>query len=124
LGKRWTENQFVEESKRAVHPFDQKVILDPDLARCVFEAATRGPADLAKYRAEVVKKYLSLAKDFADEEKKLHRDLPPSVEKVVKGKRILLFAKMLRDCDHDDVGVAWLLVYGIRLIGELADLGF
>jgi hypothetical protein len=44
-----------------------------------------------------LKKYFDLDKDHRDEEATLHAQLHPSVQKVVRGRRILLFKKMLRD---------------------------
>jgi hypothetical protein len=46
------------------------------------------------------------------------------VQKVVRGKRILLFKKMLRDISFDDEAVASLMIHGVELTGELPDLPF
>ena len=87
-----------------------------DVARCLYEAAVTGPAGLAKLRAEALRKYIKLADEYSKEEAELHASLHPSIRKVVQNKRVLLFAKMLKDCDFNDVAVAFLLVHGVRLV--------
>ena len=45
------------------------------------------------------------------------------VKQIVEGKRILLFKAMLKEIRYDDVGVADLLVTGVRLVGDLPRVG-
>ena len=65
----------------------------------------------------------SKTKDLGKEEKKIHEKLNPSVERVVRRKKILLFKEMLSDINYDDVAVADLLMTGVDLVGKLERIG-
>ena len=82
------------------------------------DAALLGPKGLVRKRDSAVKRYEDLAETLAPRERDLHRTLNPEVEAVVADKRILLFKRMLADISYDDMGVADLLVTGVRITGE------
>eukprot|EP00973_Karenia_brevis_P051938 7214999-Karenia_brevis.AAC.1 len=63
--------------------------------------------------------YRRVACDMEEQERDLHKKLHPDVERVVADKRILLFRRMLKDIDYDDVAVAEYLVGGVKVVGDL-----
>ena len=85
--------EFVGRAAQAQHPLQAPQVLSPSSTKVIFDSATKGPKWVIKQRAMALKKYLDLDKDFRDEEASLHAQLYPSVQKVVRGKRILLFKK-------------------------------
>ena len=119
IGIKWTMKQFAHQAVTMKHPFDQKVRLPTAQARVVYEAATIGPSAVRRRRKEVLEHYEKIAAQLAPDEKKLHQKLNPKVERIVSEKKILLFKRMLKDIEFDDVEVADLLVTGVKLIGEL-----
>ena len=77
-----------------------------------------GPAEISNYRTKVIQDVLKLRKSLALEEAELHRNLSPHVAKVVKGKRILLFQKLVMDNNYDDMEVVSFLSNGVDLTGS------
>ena len=58
-----------------------------------------------------------LAKQLESQEKSLHAKLPESVEKVVSGKKILLWQKVLEQNGYDDLEVVKFMKEGVVLVG-------
>ena len=58
-----------------------------------------------------------LAKQLEGQEKELHDNLPDSIEKVVKGKKILLWQKLLEQTGYDDMEVVKFMKEGVPWVG-------
>ena len=76
------------------HPFDALFLDDLAISSLSWRMKS-SPAEIASYRAAVLRFWTDAASELAPQEKALHRSLHPDVEQVVGGKRILLFSKML-----------------------------
>eukprot|EP00435_Cladocopium_sp_Y103_P025636 s2471_g6.t1 len=59
-----------------------------------------------------------LAKQCEQQEKELHASLPPCLQKVLQGKRLLVWKKLLEKFDYDDMGVFDFMVSGVDLVGK------
>ena len=57
------------------------------------------------------------AKQLQLQENALQESLPTSMQKVLAGKRLLLWEKLLRKYDYDDLGVVEFMKQGVRLVG-------
>ena len=123
VGIFWNEVEFVEQSKKVIHPFDREVILPQRIAACVHFAAESGPKGVEEYRHRMLEWYRRRAAELEVEERALHAEMNPEVEKVVRDKRILLFKEMLADVCYDDMGVVDLLILGVRIMGKASATG-
>ena len=56
-------------------------------------------------------------KTLESQEKSLHAELPESVEKVVNGKKILSWQKLLEQNGYDDLEVVKFMKEGVLLVG-------
>ena len=58
-----------------------------------------------------------LAKKFESDETQLHSSFEPWFEKVVKGKRLILWKHLLEQFNFDDMGVTDFMTSGVPLTG-------
>ena len=123
IGTHWTPSQFVAEALKVDHPYDKEVTLPPSVAQTFVEIAQLGPKALRDLRDGTLAHYENRRKDLEAEERALHAKLDPGVEATVKDKNILLFKEMLIDCGYDDIAVADLLIFGVRVVGLLERIG-
>ena len=109
--------QFVSLAMGVQHPMDATEHL---------EAVTRYALEFnLKYPPHVVmlerKKNLLqarlLAKQFEQQEKQLHESLPPSLQKVLHGKQLLVWKKLLERYEYDDMQVYDFMASGVKLTG-------
>ena len=118
-----TPLEFLNKAKKLVHPFDRPVVVPPKVAAAICRSASLGPGALANHRSTTLKYYENKASSLQQAEDSLHSKLESGIQEVVKTKRILLFKEMLRDIGYDDLGVADLLVTGVKIVGTLPKIG-
>ena len=123
VGIQWPMEDFVTEATKVQHPFDEEVKVPQRIAQAIYNIAKLGPKGVAVKRRQTLKYYSDLMKSSAMEEAEVHKTLHKDVEKIVKGKNILLFERMLRDVWYDDMAVSEILSTGVRLIWELEEIG-
>ena len=124
VGIGWLTDEFLHRSKSVIHPFNGNTVISPVDAEVLWENATKGPTAIEKIRRDTILKYTLEKVKLASKERELHAKLDSSVEKVVAEKNILLFKKMLEDTGYDDVGVHYLLMLGVRLLGVAEPMPF
>eukprot|EP00435_Cladocopium_sp_Y103_P008155 s2534_g2.t1 len=100
------------------HPMDSTAVLPDLLKRTVFKLLTTEPHDLARERLEMLKFYRMRAEQLQAQEEELHRSLPPHVQQVVEGKRILLLEERLNATAFPDLQVIEDFKSGVDLVGE------
>ena len=70
-----------------------------------------------------LKRQLNLAKirrlklQLAKEEESLHASLHPEVERVLRGKNLLLWKKLLQDAGYKDLQICDEIIRGVRMTG-------
>ena len=119
----WSDDQFLQAAQRLQHPFDKRLPLPCDVGSAIFKILTEGPTQIQQQRLDSIKRYTALATELEGAEGKLHRSLSKGVAKVINGKRILLFKRMLEDIAYDDMGVVEVLTVGVRITGTLPAIG-
>jgi len=124
LGLAWTTQEFIEVAQQVTHPFDRRTKVPTKIAEAIWKVATQGPVVTAEKRKMTIEMYAGIKKQLERREAELHSKLHADVQKVVEGKAILLFKRMLEDAGYDDLDVANLLVTGVKLIGDLPELPF
>ena len=108
----------LQRAAELVHPMDTNAIIPDLLRKAVFRLLTMEPADLAKHRLEMLKFYRRRAEELQQAEDELHASLPPHVQGVVKGKRILLLEERLKATAFSDLQVVTDFKQGVNLVGE------
>ena len=117
LGVWRSPSEFFQEAIKLSHPLDFENPLEPATIKAVNDIFQRDPKAVELQRKTNLLKVKIMAKKLESDETKLHKDLPPSVECVVKDKKILTFKRLLEQEGYDDVAAADLLVEGVRVVG-------
>ena len=68
-------------------------------------------------RAAFMKKWLKRSLELKDDEQKLHEGMPPYLQKILKGKRLLLWKEILLDLGYPDAQVVDDVISGFSLTG-------
>ena len=110
--------QHMEMALNVCHPMDTATILPDLLKKAVFKMLTLEPHVLAKQRLEMLKLYKSRAEQLQSNEDQLHQALPPHVQQVVEGKRLLLLEERLNATAFPDMQVMEDFKSGVDLVGE------
>ena len=112
--------------KKAVdttHPFDAPVRVPSHVACILFKFATEGSEAIVADRCKTLSRLKERRDKLQCKEDSLHQALHPEVAEVVRGKRILLFKELLEEIQYDDLGVVELMVQGVKLVGEMDEVG-
>ncbi len=123
IGRAWRPHEFLRAASKLNHPLDNPVAVPPQVAKTLVYLAEAGPDKINSDRQETIKRIERWIKDLQTEEDRLHQSLHPDTRRVVEGKRILAFKRLLESINYDDVEVYKLLITGIRLVGTLARVG-
>ena len=117
FGVPWSPKEFTHQAVLAKHPFQMQAPLPDPLLRVVFDLLTKGPEFVSKLRLTKLAYWKSAQKDLEASEVALHESLHPDVRKVLSGKRLLLFKKMLEESGHADVDLFSDIVAGFMVTG-------
>ena len=121
VGVPWAPWEFFGAAQAAEHPFGGGYPLRPWTASSLARVLTLGPEGVARHQADALGRWRRLAAELEEREAAVHREIPGDVETVVRGKRLLLFAEILREIGYEDVGVAKLMMAGSPVVGQLED---
>ena len=117
IGVYHTPEQFLKKATKLQHPVDSTDHLAP-VTRDALMFNLRYPHELVKLER---KKNLLFAKLLAvqnqDQETALHKSLPGHLQKVLDGKRILVWEQLLRKFEYDDMDVVRFMKEGVHLVG-------
>ena len=111
-----TPSQFLERALTLVHPFDEKFAVEDVTRANLFELLTKGRSHVANQRLAFAKKLAVWSKELAAEEARYFATLPEHAQKVLKGKRLLLFKKLLVESGCPDLDAGDIMA-GLDLVG-------
>ena len=95
--------QFIKLAENLSHPFDKQFVI-PDILRLnIFNLMTKGIGFVADVRTKSPNLINKLSQELRCEEARYHASLPHHAQKVVKGKNVHLFKKLLEDNGFEDV---------------------
>jgi hypothetical protein len=114
---------FLQRVQQLTHPFDVPLPLDESNMESIAFILERGPAGVAKHRADMLQHYIGRAKALQQDELKLHKTLDESIQPVMATKRLLLFKEMMADAGVVDPLLFEELCNGFRLVGDLSPSG-
>ena len=112
-----TPKQAVEAAANIVHPIDSHLPIPDPLLEAVFEVLCKGPQHIAEKRVEQCRRIIQLTSDLRKDEEQLHSNMHPDIAKVLKGKRILLWRKLLEEAGYEDLEVVDETIEGFSLVG-------
>ena len=116
VGTWYTPTQFVEEARNANHPMDENAL--EKITKEAIEYVSCNPPKLVSIeRKKNLLKAKILAKQLEGQEKKLHDSFPDSIAKVVRGKKLLLWQRLLEQNGYDDMEVVQFMKEGVPLVG-------
>ena len=112
-----TPKEWFDQARHLSHPMD----VGNPIAAITREALRVNVHEDAKVielkRKTAILKVQIEAKKLQESETELHSKMPAYMQKVLKGKRILLFESLLRSHGYDDLGVVDFLKRGVDLTG-------
>ena len=117
VGVLCTPEVFIERACQVGHPKGFDVHMNPDVYEAIQANFCRDPYPLAKLRIDFVKKWTSRAKEVQHDENKLYGSLPPHLQQVLSGKRLLLLGEMMEEAKCPDIGLAQDIRQGFRISG-------
>ena len=118
MGQFHSVEQFLHKAKQLQHPLDTINPVPDSVQEAIFNILTKGPAVIAKDRVAAIKHAMDLDKKLNDQEKLIHARMPPYMQKVMQGKKILLFKELLVETGYDDLEVCDFLEHGVQLFGH------
>ena len=125
VGLHWTPKEFTAKAQEAVHPLEKPADIPDDLRKAVVDVLSLGPSAWKTVMGALLQTWAGEKETLAASERDLHENLAsvfPSVEKVVKGKQLRLFKRMLAHLRYQDMKVADLMVSGFPVVGLLDEV--
>ena len=123
FGVHRTPEEFFEMAKCVEHPLDSPQQVDVSNMRAILAHKNLEPLQIANFRNEQLRKYMRRAIDLANDERALRATLNPDVNKVLEGKRLLLFNEMAKEAGVNDPLLFQELQEGFRLTGDVRASG-
>jgi hypothetical protein len=114
----FTMEEHIEEALKLQHPASVNTCVEDEVRKVWFETLTLGPRAMAEKREEALLKMKELQLSLEEEEMALRSKMHYEVEKVTKGKRLILFRRLLEMTRFPDMSVCELLESGVDLVGE------
>ena len=115
-------DEFVEEAVKAGHPSQWSSVLPQALTEALEKNLIMTSKQLCRVRLQTLTEWSNMAKDLQQEEDCLHNSMPSSARAILKGKRILLWKKLLELHGYDDLGVADEMLNGVDLLSPVGQV--
>ncbi|CAE7222566.1 unnamed protein product [Symbiodinium sp. CCMP2592] len=106
--------------KSLKHPVDTAVALDQDQLDAISFCMKNTEKEVVDHRKLQLLKIKILARKFEADEARLHSSFDPWFEKVVAGKRLLLWKHLLEQNGFDDMQVCDFMTSGVPIVGQSA----
>ena len=117
LGHLRSPKEFLECAKECQHPVDTLLNVDDATKRAVFNILTLGPEGITAKRDAFISHMRSRAAELDPEEEALHRNMPSHVQRVMKGKKLLLLREIMVSSGCKDTNLFAELAGGFNLTG-------
>ena len=108
---------WVRDACKLVHPFDQYHAVPDSMLEVIFWMLTSPPDAVVKFRADCLKRWLSLAANLEQKENEHKLALEPGVRAVLNGKRLLLLKQIAIDMNWPDMELFSEIDRGFELVG-------
>ena len=112
-----TPEEYLEMARKLAHPLDGDLAVSDWTKQAIFDLLTMHPSFIARKRADFLKYVLEMRLKLETEEAALHKAMAPHVQRVMKGKKLLLLKHLLTEFGYDDLGVMNELMHGAAMTG-------
>jgi hypothetical protein len=93
------------------------------MIKSLFTNLTESPHQLAKQRCQFLKRWSIRAAQLQMEELKVHRSMPVHVQRIMKGKRVLLMEELASEMGWPDMNLFKEMRAGFKLVGTFEPTG-
>ncbi|CAE7939332.1 unnamed protein product, partial [Symbiodinium sp. KB8] len=97
-----TPDAFVKEALKMIHPFELPTELDSSNVQAMANILSSGVQGTCKFRESVLSHYEQRAACLEQAEHELKSKMHPEVREIMKDKRLLLLAEVLKDAGVND----------------------
>ena len=111
--------EFVDEALKTGHPRTLSALLPEILSEAVAKNAVTPIAEMAAERASWFGHWTSRAAELKAREAALHASMPVHRQRVLAGKKLLLWQELLEAYEYPDKGVVSLMTQGSDLEGQV-----
>eukprot|EP00971_Amphidinium_carterae_P197261 3915415-Amphidinium_carterae.3 len=119
-----TPAEWHEIALKLKFPMDGMPFARPWQVRAMRELLESTPAQVVARRSNMLQSLIQKIGELKDEEVRIRTNMPVHVERIMRGKRILLFESVLKDAGIDDPDMIKGLRLGFSLIGQLPSAGW
>jgi len=112
---------FLHRAIQAGHPRAISIHLSEAVKDVLRKKISGDEYGLTKERASFLWKWSKRAKELDSEERKLHAGLPPHLQHILKGKRLLLLKEVLEDLQYPDRSLVDEIASGFTLHGWMTE---
>ena len=118
IGVQKTPYEFLQDAIRVNHPMSPQLILPGVMKKAIVDNLSMASLDISKERLKTIYRIRQMANELEEEEKHLKDSLEPGISEVLSNKRAVLWEKLLRISNYDDIAVVDLVKNGVPLAGE------
>ena len=114
---------FLAKAVEVGHPKCKVARTSSVMRRAVDMVFGKSPEEVMAKRSRFLKKYLKRSVALRSDEANLHAKLPIHLQRILRGKKLLLFKEMLSDLNYADVAVVDDIIAGFSLTGWARSTG-
>ena len=114
-----TPSEFLEAARAVHHPSHLEVLVPEELRKAVRRNVTTAPDSLARDRTETIRKWIAWSNELQPKEDQLKSAMSPHRAKILAGKRLCLFRRILEESGHQDHQLVPDISAGFSLTGRL-----
>ena len=116
-------SDFIQDAVRKGHPRDIIAQVPQEVKVVVQSMLDGNMSERFKLRAAFLKKWLKRSIELKEQERSLHQSLPQHLQRILEGKRLLLWREILVDLEYPDVAVIDDICSGFKLTGWAPSTG-
>lgn len=119
VGIHHNPKEFIDAALQAMHPGIESDQLPGPMKEAVTFLAEHSVEEVAQHRSEALRKMIHQSKMLTQKEKDLKQSMSLRRQKVLQGKRLLLFKELLLEANSEDVNLVDDVCHGFDLTGKL-----
>ena len=123
VGVYLSAEEFTAKALSTEHPIDLSSGVRDEIVEAVYFILSHSTCETMRHRLEQVKMLRELLKDTQEENDKLMASLDPRVSKVLAGKNLVAFRKLLDLAGHPDKRLVDDMAAGMKLVGAQPSSG-
>ena len=121
IGIHRNPEEFVRDAAVVGHPTRIHSMFPDEITGVVHKYISLGPSNIALHRTEEIKRWISLSEDLRQAEAEFRSNMSPRRQKILEGKKLVLFKTLLLESEHSDLNLVNDLATGFDLTGALPE---